>query len=386
MNVKIIGYAESTFKEREDELNAEELVFYTVKKALKNASLELKDIGTVVNSGDDILEGTAINNTFLVEPSGAFLRDETKVEEDGAFALFLAISKVLSEHETAMVVASSKSSQSSLANDPSRFPSYPKPEVSGSWYYHTQMEPFYLRPLGVDLVGYHALQYSAFLQNSGLNEEDIAKILVKNKNHGNLNPNAPHRGNYTVKDILESPYVMSPLRKLEMPLQTDGCSVLIISNEKWTKDNDRSAPSISGVGISSDVYYPGYRDLASCPSAKIATSKALQMSDKRIEQIQLAELYDLFPYQEALLYHEIFQWDYEKVKRYLHEEYTTEKGHLPVNISGGISCSHPIFAAGLSRIIHVCANLQAKGMKIGLAHSQSGLGMQSNIVYIIENE
>ena len=385
--VKILSHAESDFKSLEDELSSEEMVFYTVRKAMEAGGLGVEDIGTVINCSDDILEGIAISHTLTIEPSGAFLKEESKVEEDGAFGLFYALNKLLAEFDTAMVVAYSKSSNSgsALQEGADREKGAAEKE-SGSWYYHTQLDPFYLRPLGLDLLSYHAMQYSAFLSaNSDLSEEETARVLVKNKGHGLSNPNAPFSGKYSLEEASKSPYVSEPLRKLELPLQTDGCSVLIIGREDYAKGVKKNCPRIVGVGLASDSYYPGCRKLHQCETAAIATEKALKMAGRKIEEVQIAELYELFPYQELMLYQSIFGWDNVRIKKSLNEGLTGEGGSLPVNLSGGCSSAHPIFAAGLSRVIHLYENMQRKGLKLGLAHSQSGLGMQSNIVYLIEN-
>ena len=387
VKIKILSYAESDFKSVEDELNTEEMVFYTVQKALKAAALEIGDIGTVINCGDDILEGIAISHTFLIEPSGAFLKEESKVEEDGAFGLFYAVNKVLAEFDTAMVVAYSKSSNSGIAEleGEARNEGAQKKE-SGSWYYRTQLDPFYLRPLGIDMLNYHAMQYSAFLNhNSDLSSREVSEVLLKNKSHGLSNSNAPFSGEYTFEEIYNSPYVAEPVKQVEVPLQTDGCSVLIIGRESYTKVANKKCPCIVGMGLASDSYYPGYRKLHQCETAGIALERALKMAERKIEEVQIAELYELFPYQELMLYQNLFGWDNAKIKKSLSEGLTKEGGALPVNLSGGCSSAHPIFAAGLSRIIHLCENMSRKGLKLGLAHSQSGLGMQSNIVYLIES-
>ncbi len=201
------------------------------------------------------------------------------------------------------------------------------------------------------------------------------------------NENAPFSGEYTLDDINNSGYYVEPLSKLSMPLQTDGCSVLIISKEDWKKKNRPNHKlKINGLGLSSEVYYPGFREFYSSPSTVQATEKALKMSGKHHRDIKIAELYDLFHYQEAILYKDIFGWDYKKIKENIDNEVTSSDGALPVNLSGGISCAHPVMAAGLSRVIHLCNWMEKRDLPFGVAHSQSGLGMQSNIVYCVSNK
>ncbi|MCP5493938.1 MAG: thiolase family protein [Leptospiraceae bacterium] len=385
MRAKIIGSAESKFVQKEEELNLEEMVFFTAKKAMESAGLSRDEIDTVIQAGDDVMDGININHVYQIEPAGAYLKEESKVEEDGAFALFYALCRLATgKFNTALVIGYSKSSESSVEFI-KNVKSQTNPESTGGWYYFTQMDPFYLRPLGLDNLSYHAMQYRQFLSETSLTEEDIARITVKNKAAGKGNPNAIFAGDYSISDVVNSTEIASPLKELQIPYMTDGVSAIVIAREEWAKEKHKEGATITGLGTASDAYYPGYRDFASVPTAKIAKDKAFQMAGIKSTDVQLAELYELFPYQEAMLYKEIFGWSYEEIKEKLSSGYTTETGNLPVNVSGGVSCAHPIMAAGLSRIINAVHLMDKRSLKTTLAHSQSGLGMQSNIVYILQS-
>ena len=281
-----------------------------------------------------------------------------------------------------MVIGYSKGSVSSLDLVPG-YTNYSDPEVSGNWYYHTQLDPFYLRPLRHDVTSYHALQYASFLEASKLTEEDVAKCAAKNKVHGLDNPNAPFAEKVTSQDILDSEYIVSPIRSKELPPRTDGVTAMIVTTEDWAKSNKKEGVYVTGFGMSAESYYPGYRDFAGARSARLAAERAKKMAG--VQDVQAAELYDLFPYQELILYKEIFGWDDQTIKDHLSSGYTTKKGGLPVNVSGGTICAHPILAAGLSRIKFATKHLTDNNKNVVLSHSQSGLGMQNNIVYILES-
>ncbi len=382
MKTCIISCAESKFVEREDEYSLDELVYSTTKSVLSNAGMGHEQIDCVIHAGDDVLDGININHVYQVEAAGSLLKEESKIEADGAYALFYAIARLLSGgFSTALVIGYSKASESSLSFVDGYKP-YSSPEVSGSWYYHTQLEPFYLRPLKYDVVSYHALQYSSFLHKSKLTEEDVAICTQKNKMNGLKNTNAPFASDMSVNDILSSDYVSSPIRINELPPQTDGVTALIVSTEQWMKENKKEGVYITGFGMSADSYYPGYRDLSECQSANIAMAKAKKMSN--VDNVESAELYSLFSYQELMLYKELFGWGYEEIKEKVKGNYTGYNSSLPVNRSGGVICAHPILASGLSRIMHSVNQIKTGKCQNSLSHSQSGLGMQNNIVYILE--
>ncbi|MCP4761630.1 MAG: hypothetical protein GY870_07600, partial [archaeon] len=56
------------------------LIFNTVRGALDSVNLKKKDITTAISATNDYFDGRTISNAYYVEPSGAYLVDESKVE------------------------------------------------------------------------------------------------------------------------------------------------------------------------------------------------------------------------------------------------------------------------------------------------------------------
>lgn len=368
----ILGYAVSNL-EFDDDKSVEDLVFYTVRDALKNTGLEIGDIDTVIQAGDDVMDGIAINHVYTVEPAGSFLKEESKVERDGAWAVQYALTRLLTgKFETAMVVGFSKSSQCS----PSAF--------SGMI-----ADPFYLRPVGVELTTAGAIQAQYYMQAANLEEKDLAEIARRNRKNGRGNDRAFGAGDYSAEDVLASDPVATPLRKLSVPTEADGCAVMILSTEKRAAKSDQPVSFITGVGYASDAYYPTYRNLTKLESAEVAARACYKMSGWKADQADVLELYSMFPHQELMLLESIGLAEEYQGKNML--EQTDLGGRFPVNPSGGVLCAHPIYASGLIRMIECHRQLtnqaganQVSGAKKALAHAQGGLAMQNNIFYSLE--
>jgi acetyl-CoA C-acetyltransferase len=69
---------------------------------------------------------------------------------------------------------------------------------------------------------------------------------------------------------------------------------------------------------------------------------------------------------------------------------TGMKGELPVNPSGGVLSSHPVFVAGMVRLIEAALQVrgeagkrQVKGAKTALAHGINGPCGQAHCVFIV---
>lgn len=376
MRIGIIGHAINIEAENLDQ-SIEDLVFVTVKKALKNTGLTIEEIDTIVQAGDDILDGIAINHVYTVEPAGSFLKEESKVERDGAWAVHYALARLLSgKFETAMVVAFSKGSQLGLS------------PFSGM-----SADPFYLRPVGADSHTIAGLQASYFMQRSGFSEKDLAAVAAKNRANGIRNPDrtmAGEPGEFSVEQILASDPISAPIRKLTASRCGDGCVVLILATPEYIARTGRKSATITGVGLSNDAYYPTYRDLSRLKHVEIASQKALEMAGLTIGDIQLFELQENYAHQE-LMYYEALGLAPSGAASLLASGRTAAAGDLPVNPSGGALSGNIIYASGLARLMETYLQLtgqaggcQIPGIRKAVAVAQGGLALQTSIVYCVE--
>jgi acetyl-CoA C-acetyltransferase len=376
MRIGIIGHAINIEAENLDQ-SIEDLVFLTVKKALRNTGITIEEIDTIVQAGDDILDGIAINHVYTVEPAGSYLKEESKVERDGAWAVHYALARLLSgKFETAMVVAFSKGSQLGLS------------PFSGM-----SADPFYLRPVGADSDSIAGLQASYLMQRSGLSEQDLAAIASKNRANGLRNLDrtmAGEAGNFTVDQILASDPVATPIRKLTASRCGDGCVVMILATPEYIERKGRQAAMITGVGLSNDAYYPTYRDLSRLKHVDIASQKALEMAGLKLGDIQMFEVQENYAHQE-LMYYEALGLAPSGAGALLSSGRTRADGDLPVNPSGGTLCGNIIYASGLARLMETylqvtnqAGSCQVSGVRKAMAVAQAGLGLQSSIAYCVE--
>lgn len=376
MRIGIIGHAINIEAENLDQ-SIEDLVFVTVKKALKNTGLTIEEIDTIVQAGDDILDGIAINHVYTVEPAGSFLKEESKVERDGAWAVHYAIARLLSgKFETAMVVAFSKGSQLGLS------------PFSGM-----SADPFYLRPVGADSDTIAGLQASYLMERAGLTEENLAAVAAKNRANGLRNPERTmvgEPGQFSVEQILASAPIATPIRKLTASRCGDGCVVLILATPEYIARKGRKSATITGVGLSNDAYYPTYRDLSRLKHVEIASQKALEMAGLTIGDIQLFELQENYAHQE-LMYYEALGLAPSGAAALLASGRTAAGGEIPVNPSGGALSGNIIYASGLARLMETYLQLteqaggcQIPGIRKAMAVAQGGLALQTSIVYCVE--
>jgi acetyl-CoA C-acetyltransferase len=354
------------------EMTREESVFAAAKGALKDAGLEREDIDTVVSASSDFYDGRTISNSMLIGASGAYLKDESKAEEDGLFAVLYAIQRLRTYHRTALVVAHTH-----------------------SWTFNPhKVSTFMLDPLFdrqnelLNDVTLAALQANAYMHSYRVSEEDIALVALKNLENASRNPLAFRRiVGITLDEILDSEIYSTPIRELTMAPCCDGAAAVVLAREDVTEDLSLDAVWIEGVGAATDSYIRD-RDLLEMNSLGIAAKKAYEMSgiNNPLDEIDFAEVNERFAYQELMIYEALKLCQKGRGKYLIRSGITERDGDFPVNISGGSMGGDSIIANGLYRLIEAAKLIRRGFGEKALVHSQWGLLAQKNIVFVLGGE
>ena len=377
--VAVVGYAQTRY-EPDSDASREILVLEAAEGALKSAGITRDDIDTVITANNDYLDGRTISNMRLVEPGGAWLKDESKVEMDGAYAALYAMMRILSgDHEVALVIGVSQASV---------YATY----IPGIM----TLDPTFDRERGLlNEVSAAALQARAYMQAYGITEEQIAEVSVKNLRNAALNPLALRRKpDLTVDEVLGSRMLYSPVRELNAFPPSDGaCGVVLASADKALGITDNPA-WIRGVGFSHDSYLTE-RPLHELESLKLAADSAYAMAGITDPKggIDLAEIHENFSHEELMAYEALGFCGQGKGGELMQSGATRIEGELPVNPSGGSLSANAACAVGLARIAEAAMQVrgdaeerQVQGVTTALAHGQTGFCAQENIVFILGGE
>lgn len=375
-DVAIVGYAQTRYEPSAD-ASRELMVAEAAIGALNSAGITRDEIDTVITSSNDYMDGRTISNMRLVEVAGGWLKDESKAEMDGNYSALYGAMRVLSgDHEVAMVIGVSQ---------PSAFPTY----IPGVM----TLDPTFDRERWLlNEVSAAALQARAYMEEYGVTEEQIARVAVKNLRNAALNPLAPRqRQVLTLEDVMDSRMLYSPIRELTAYPPCDGaCSVLLASAEKAVEITD-SPVWIKGIGFSHDSYLTE-RPLAAMGSLELAARRAYEaagISDPGSE-LDLVEINENFAHEELMAYEALGFCKAGEGAGLLESGATEMSGRLPVNASGGGLAANVPCAVGLARLVE--AAMQIKGeagmhqvpdVNVALAHGQTGLCAQENIVFVL---
>ena len=70
----------------------------------------------------------------------------------------------------------------------------------------------------------------------GTTEAQMAEVAVTMRRHASLNPNAHMQKPITIDDVLNSPMITSPLKRLDCALVSDGAGAAIVTTPERARD------------------------------------------------------------------------------------------------------------------------------------------------------
>jgi acetyl-CoA acetyltransferase len=232
----------------------------------------------------------------------------------------------------------------------------------------------------------YAMQTVRYMEETGATEEDFARVTVKNRKNGSLNPNARLQTPVTIDEVLSSRVIAKPLRFLNAcPLADGGAAVILCSKDSLK--SKKKAVSVAAAVLASGTY--SSVKVKNPDLVEISARQAYEEAGYGPEDMDVVQAYDTMSPGEL--------WDLEKMgfykrgeaPRLLREGHFNLDGKLPVNTDGGLmSRGHPLGATALAQIIEIYRQLrdeagkrQVPGAKIGLAHAM-GAGPNSGIVIL----
>lgn len=234
--------------------------------------------------------------------------------------------------------------------------------------------------LGFQFTGSYAMTLRKSMQTYGWTQEHFAKVAVKNKKNGALNPYAQYQKAMSVEEILNSRVIVWPLTLYMCSTMADGAAAAIVcSSEAARKISKRQPVTISACALRSGVV-TGEDD-----GQKGVAMEAYQTAGLGPEDIEVAEVHDAMAPGEMFRVVKLGFCEPEDAGRLVDNGYFSLSGKLPVNPSGGLAArGHPIGATGLAQISEIVWQLrgeagarQVRGRKrnyprVGLTQNSGG--------------
>lgn len=204
--------------------------------------------------------------------------------------------------------------------------------------------------MGLLFAGIYAMRVRAHMEKYGLTREQLAKVAVKNHDHGTLNPYAQYRNRVTLEEVLNSRMIADPITlQMTCPLGDGGAAILIGTKEMAMRMGKKP------VKIGSTVLGGfGFTKKDEPSIVERVSRKAYKEAGVTPQDIQVAEVHDAVTPVELLLYEQLGFCGPGESGRMIDERVTWFDGKLPVNTSGGLTAKgHPAGATGLSQVAEI---------------------------------
>jgi acetyl-CoA C-acetyltransferase len=308
-----------------------DVIFSTVRRALDDAGVGISDVDSVVLGAHDLTDGRSLSSMITAPAAGAYGHDEVRLGDDGASAFVVATARVRAGGSRCAIVAAwgraSEGNPDAIAN--------------------ALFDPFFTRPLGMTEIAVSALRAGA--------------ALARYPGYGTWRERAAERRTGQ-EPAGERATAALPLRPHELPVWSDVAAAVVLSAEPGPVE-------VRGVGMSTEPYDIGDRDLLGLPALRAASRQALRAAELAIGDVDVLELDGLTLFDEALALEAA-----AVVPAGAGMEAIAQRAN--VNIDGGFAAGYCAPAMGLVRICEAARRLQASGTT-ALATGSSVVAAQS---------
>lgn len=195
------------------------------------------------------------------------------------------------------------------------------------------------------------------MEKYGLTREQIAKVAVKNHDHGALNPHAQYRNRVSVEEVLASRMIVDPITLLMTCPMGDGGAAVIVGSEKVLSRMKKPAVRIASTVLQT-ARIPKIGDIS---IVERTAKEAYEKAGIKPKDVHVAEVHDAVAPIELLLYEQLGFCKPGESGQWIDEGVPWIGGSLPVNPSGGLSSKgHPAGATGLAQIAELVWHLRGE--------------------------
>jgi len=234
---------------------------------------------------------------------------------------------------------------------------------------------------GISFPGIFGMMAVDHMHRYGTTEEQLAKVAVKNHEHGVLNAKAHFQKRITVSDVLSSQPVAWPLKLYDCCPRSDGASCIILTSPKIAKKFTDTPVNIIGSGHAQDTLSLAEREnFSTMQVTKLASHQAYAMAKVTPQDIDVAEVHDCFTIAEIMAYEDLGFCKPGEGGKLIDEGQTHIGARIPINTSGGLKAKgHPVGATGVAQACEIFLQLtnqagkrQVSDAKIGLTQNVGG--------------
>ncbi len=232
---------------------------------------------------------------------------------------------------------------------------------------------------GLTAAGIYGLMANRLMYQYGVTREDLARVVVKNRKFGSMNPISQFPFATTIEEVLNARMIADPLTLYMCCGRGDGAAAVVLMDEETARQYT-THPVFVEANVLTTGTYSNTDDYVTVDGDVRAAKQAYEMAGIGPEDIDVAEVHDSFAPAELVHYMDLGFCKPGECTRMIRDGETDLGGRIPVNTSGGLlSKGHIIGATGISQIYELvkqlrgeCGPRQVEGAKVALQHNSGG--------------
>ncbi len=238
-----------------------------------------------------------------------------------------------------------------------------------------------------------AISARKYMTDFKVEKDALAMMSINDHLNASKNPDAQYKNKLKLEQALNATPVAEPLNLMDCSPVSDGAAAILVASEKYVKKN-----KLEGVKILSSADAQDYlavhsrKSLYTLESAKVASRKALERANLKIDDISFAEIHDSYSIYGLMELEDLGFAEKGKAKDLVYEDIRLD-GRIPINPSGGLKAKgNPLGATGVGQFVEAYRQVkgkagerQVKDPRYAMLHNMGGTGSMS-VVHIVGGE
>jgi len=236
-------------------------------------------------------------------------------------------------------------------------------------------------PFGPTVVNQYAMAAMRHMHEFGTTGAQLAWIKVAASRHAQHNPHAMLREVVTVEDVVNSPMISDPLRRLDCCVISDGGGAIVVVKPEIARSLQRPRVRVIGAGEAAKHQMGGKIDLT-YSGAVWSGPAAFAEAGVKPSDIKYVSIYDSFTITVLITLEDLGFCPKGQGGKFVSDgNLISGVGKLPFNTDGGGLCNnHPANRGGLTKVVEAVRQLrgeahpqvQVKNCDVALAHGTGG--------------
>lgn len=216
-------------------------------------------------------------------------------------------------------------------------------------------------PYGQTITTLYAMMTARHMHERGTTAEQLAWVRVTMSRHARHNPHAVFREPVSVEEVMASPLVAPPLRRLDCCVISDGGGALVLARPEIARSLGRPGVRLIGAGHALHGSCGGRFELTTSGAAQ-SGPPAFAQARVAPQDIQYASIYDNFTVMVLMQLEDLGLCPPGQAGRFVQDgQLIAGVGRLPVNTDGGGLCNnHPSNRGGITKIIEAVRQLRGE--------------------------